>query len=79
MVETVSNLETGSIRNAQKVDDVFEKGFLDAESPESTIGNRTAGGAYRYPLDESFPVHMHYRVREVIPPLQNATDQVNEL
>jgi len=79
MVETVSNLETGSIRNAQKVDDVFEKGFLDAESPESTAGNKTAGGAYRYPLDESFPVYMHYRVREVIPPLQNATDQVNEL
>ena len=62
---------------AQK--DTFKQNFLKAESPESTAGNRTAGGAYRYPLDESFPVYMHYRVREVIPPLQNATDQVNEL
>ena len=64
---------------AETFSDKFKQNFLDAESPESTIGNRTAGGAYRYPLDESFPVHMHYRVREVIPPLQNATDQVNEL
>ena len=57
--------------NAQDVGNLAsKKGFLDAESPESTAGNKTAGGAYRYPLDESFPVYMHYRVREVIPPLQ---------
>ena len=75
----LSNLVTKSIQNAETVADKFKGNFLDPESPESTAGNRTAGGAYRYPLDESFPVYMHYRVREVIPPLQNATDQVNEL
>ena len=64
---------------AETFSDSFKQNFLNAESPESTAGNKTAGGAYRYPLDESFPVYMHYRVREVIPPLQNATDQVNEL
>ena len=55
------------------------KSFLLAEDANSTVANRTAGGSYRYPVDESYPVYMQYRVREVIPPLQNATDQVNEL
>ena len=63
----------------QNATDPFKKGFLDAEDATSTIANRTAGGAYKYPVDESYPVYMQYRVREVIPPLQNATDQVNEL
>tara|TARA_B100000212_G_scaffold214364_1_gene162059 strand:- start:440 stop:1624 length:1185 start_codon:yes stop_codon:yes gene_type:complete len=55
------------------------KSYLTAEDANSSVVNRTAGGAYRYPVDESYPVYMQYRVREVIPPLQNATDQVNEL
>ena len=55
------------------------KSYLTAEDANSTVANRTAGGSYRYPVDESYPVYMQYRVREVIPPLQNATDQVNEL
>ena len=67
------------LQGTETFSDKFKGNFLDPESPETTAGNKTAGGAYRYPLDESFPVYMHYRVREVIPPLQNATDQVNEL
>lgn len=61
------------------VEGLLKKSFNKAEDANSNITNRTSGGAYRYPLDESYPVYMHYRVREVIPPLRNATDQVNEL
>ena len=42
----LSNLVTKSIQNAETVADKFKGNFLDPESPESTAGNRTAGGAY---------------------------------
>ena len=77
-----TGLISSNVKNAGSFDETFgrfKKDYLKSEDPNSTVDNRTAGGSYRYPLDESFPVHMHYRVREVIPPLQNATDQVNEL
>jgi len=78
MVDLVSS----NIKNAGSFDETFgrlKKDYLKAEDANSTVANRTAGGSYRYPVDESYPVYMQYRVREVIPPLQNATDQVNEL
>tara|TARA_B100001057_G_scaffold61295_1_gene54634 strand:+ start:458 stop:1630 length:1173 start_codon:yes stop_codon:yes gene_type:complete len=62
-----------------KVEGLLKKSFNKAESAAQNVTNRTSGGAFRYPVDESYPVYMHYRVREVIPPLRNATDQVNEL
>tara|TARA_B100000212_G_scaffold82763_1_gene59697 strand:- start:703 stop:1872 length:1170 start_codon:yes stop_codon:yes gene_type:complete len=61
------------------VEGLLKKSFNKAESATQNVANRTSGGAFRYPVDESYPVYMHYRVREVIPPLRNATDQVNEL
>ena len=62
-----------------RVEGLLKKSFNKAEDASSNIANRTSGGSFRYPVDESYPVYMHYRVREVIPPLRNATDQVNEL
>ena len=61
------------------VEGLLKKSFNKPETAAQNVTNRTSGGAFRYPVDESYPVYMHYRVREVIPPLRNATDQVNEL
>jgi hypothetical protein len=33
----------------------------------------------KYPVDNNFPVSMLYRVREVVPPIQGALEQVNEV
>jgi hypothetical protein len=33
----------------------------------------------KYPVDNNFPVSMLYRVREVVPPIQGALEQVNEI
>ena len=33
----------------------------------------------KYPVDNNFPVSMLYRVREIVPPIQGALEQVNEV
>ena len=63
---------------AQESLDTFTKRFNKPETVEQVGRNRTGIGL-RYPLEESYPVYIEYRTREVVPPLFNATDQLNSL
>jgi len=65
--------------NRSRATDKLKKFFQEAEVTESAIKRKQEGGSLRYPVDESFPVYMQYRVREIIPPVMNALDQSNEL
>tara|TARA_B100000035_G_scaffold286126_1_gene270213 strand:- start:358 stop:1542 length:1185 start_codon:yes stop_codon:yes gene_type:complete len=65
--------------NRSSATDKLKKFFQEAETSESAIKRKQEGGSLRYPVDESFPVYMQYRVREIIPPVMNALDQSNEL
>ena len=65
--------------NRSTATDKLKKFFQEAETSESAIKRKQEGGSLRYPVDESFPVYMQYRVREIIPPVMNALDQSNEL
>lgn len=69
----------GALDRLNKVNKGLKKFFQEAEVTESAIKRKQEGGSLRYPVDESFPVYMQYRVREIIPPVMNALDQSNEL
>ena len=69
----------GALDRLNKVNEGIKKFFQEAEVTESAIKRKQEGGSLRYPVDESFPVYMQYRVREIIPPVMNALDQSNEL